>query len=122
MGRMTLAARLDEMIVLYTVSGMTVRQIADRFEASAQTVKIMLAGAGVSLKGRASPAPNAKAGAYERRPPVPRSPSTEAARAIVRLDLEHVADLGEANRLHVRAVVRALGGKGFPFLTFRSAA
>jgi transposase-like protein len=119
----TLAARLDEMVTLYTVSGLTVREIAQRFSAEPQTVKMMLGGAGVDFAKRGTAAP----------PPAPPPPvrkprglaacvmthkpmTAQAARTITRMDADRREDMEDANDKHVRAVVRALNGKGFPFL------
>lgn len=107
---MTLAAHLDEMIVLYTMDGKTIGQIADRYGASPDAVKLMLCGAGVSMRSRGRPAAGAE------KPT--RSLSPNAVRTITRIDADDALDLDDANTRHVRAVVRALAGKGFPFLPF----
>jgi type III secretory pathway component EscV len=109
----SLAARLDEIIVLYTM-GRTVRQIADRYGASAITIKTLLLGAGVELRARPGPRQTGAGsrsirGAYK---PID----------IAQADRLDASTREESDRAHVEAVARALRGKGFPFLAFRSAA
>jgi transposase-like protein len=117
---MSLASRLDEMVTLYTVSGLTVRQIAGRYGAAPATVKLMLMGAGVALTARPPKSATSLAQPRQRTRRAPRL-SEQSARSITRLDVEAEADLLGSNARHVRAVVGALGGKGFPFLVFGAA-
>ncbi len=115
---MTLAARLEEMIVLYTLDQMPLRRIADRFGATEETVRMMLTGAGVSLRKRGEN--NAERHQVPEPPviePTFRGPADRHAAPVYRIDPFEPGD-----RKHVRAVILALGGKGFPFLAFRSAA
>jgi transposase-like protein len=131
----TIAARLDEMVTLYTVSGLTVREIAQRFDAEPLTVKMMLGGAGVDFAKRGQARPPEPPPIRESSAPPPsrkprglaasvmtRKPMTaQAARTITRMDADRREDMEDANAKHVRAVVRALNGKGFPFLQIGSA-
>lgn len=121
---MSLGAHLDEMVLLYTVERRPIRHIADRFGATALEVKGLLLGAGVDLDagGRVRTVGAPRSTRYR-----PREPSSvftyEPPRRPAPAVVHEPGDLiDKEDRRHVRAVIKALGGKGFPFLIFRRAA
>jgi len=101
-------ARLDEIVTLYTVSGLTIRKIADRYGETALTIKALLLGAGVELRDRPSARPtgagsNAAYGSYK---------PTD----IVQADRIEAAERENGNRAHIAALAQALRGEEFPVL------
>jgi hypothetical protein len=112
----SLAARLDEMIVLYTLDRMTIRAIADRYGATAVTVKTMLLGAGVELMAQ----PRKVGGSATAPVVVCDAPATLRPPPVRRPEPVQHYDAGdlipEDDRRHVRSVIQTLGGRGFPYL------
>lgn len=117
---MSLAARLDEMIILYTLDGFPISQIAGRFNCTAETVRMMLIGAGVELRARGGGNPSLKDAPAVR----PTTPPIRPPAPVRQIDPEtyEASAFAEGDRAHVRAVWAALRGRGFPFYNFRSAA
>ncbi|MFN3582920.1 hypothetical protein [Phenylobacterium sp.] len=113
---MSAADDLDEMIVLYTQDRTPLSRIAIRFGCTEAVVRDLLVGAGVVLRRRGDGDAN-----HIPTPPAPRIIEEPPRRGRRKAARDLTADLDPADRMHIRRVVTALGGKGFPFLAIRSA-
>lgn len=103
---MSWAAHLDDWIVLYTLDGWTLLQIADRYGCAMETVRQVLREAGVEMRAKGE-----RFSAPERQRDLAQAYTSE-----------REFDLPQANEQHVAAVLAALRGLRFPTMPQRSAA
>jgi hypothetical protein len=120
----------DDMVTLYAVSGLTVRQIADRYGFTAWIVRVELEAAGVEFRPSGRQAvrpveePVAEASACASTPESEPEPAPAAPAAPAHTDLgpqppRPVVELPDEDFRHIRAIRRANRGMGFPVLPIR---
>lgn len=101
---------IDEIVSLYVVTKLGLREIGRRFEIDAQEVRRRLVKAGVEIR------PRGRAADSWLPPMQPNSPKP-GPKPVAQQEALALADAQ-----HVNAVISALNGHGFPFAAFRRSA
>lgn len=102
----------NDVILLYVEDRLSISAIANRYAAEGEDVRRLLKIEGVELRSGAAKEWRPAGEVRERPTSQPRQyrPATAA---------EDAEEASRADRLHVRAIVSALDGKGFPYFNIR---